>query len=71
MIKAVLDELGIPNQDGFFNKDIDGTKYLVEGWQQKAYDKFKDVYPAPVLLFYINHLDWELAKSEKVFQPQS
>ena len=26
MIKAVLDELGIPNQDGFFNKDIDGTE---------------------------------------------
>jgi hypothetical protein len=70
MIKAVLDELGIPNQDGFFNKDIDGTKYLTDGWQQKTFDKFKDVYPAAVLLFYINHLDWELAKAEKVFQLQ-
>jgi hypothetical protein len=71
MIKAVLDQLGIPNQDGFFNKDIDGAKYLTEGWQQKTYDKFKGMYPAPVLLFYINHLDWELAKAENIFQPQA
>lgn len=70
MIKAVLDDLGVPNQDGFFDKDIDGAKYLTEGWQQKSYDKFKEVYPKAVLLFYINHLDWELAKAEKVFQPE-
>jgi len=69
MIKAVLDELGIPNQEGFFAKDIDGTKYLTEGWQQRVYDKFQSVYPLAVLLFYINHLDWELSKSEKIFQP--
>jgi hypothetical protein len=71
MIKAVLDDLGIPNQDGFFNKDIDGEKYLTEGWQQKTYDKFKDKYPAPVLLFYINHLDWEVSKAETIFQPSA
>jgi hypothetical protein len=41
---------------------------LIEGWQQKAYDHFKETYPKPVLLFYINHLDWEVAKSEKIFQ---
>ena len=35
MIKAVIDDLGIPNQDGFFDKDIDGSKYLTEGWQQR------------------------------------
>jgi hypothetical protein len=68
MIKAVLDELGIPNDDGFFAKDIDGGKFLTDGWQQRVYDKFKDVYPKPVLLFYINHLGWELAKSEHIFQ---
>jgi hypothetical protein len=68
MIKAVVDELGIPNQEGFFDKDIDGTKYLTEGWQQRVYEKFKDAYPPQVLLFYINHLAWELAKSEEVFQ---
>ena len=69
MIKAVLDELGIPNEDGFFAKDIDGSKYFVEGWQQKVFDKFKTTYPEAVLLFYINHLDWEVAKAERVFQP--
>ena len=68
MIKAVLDELGIPNQEGFFAKDIDGSKYFSEGWQQKVYDKFKDAYPKAVLLFYIHHLDWELAKAETMFQ---
>ena len=46
MIKAVIDDLGIPNQDGFFDKDIDGSKYLTEGWQQRTYEKFKDTYPA-------------------------
>lgn len=71
MIKAILDDLGIPNEDGFFAKETDGSKYLTEGWQQKTYDKFKDVYPKPVLLFYINHLDWEVAKSEKVFQAEA
>jgi hypothetical protein len=69
MIKAVLDHLGIPNEDGFFAKDLDSAKYLTEGWQQKAYDQFKDKYPSAVLLFYINHLDWEVAKAEQLFQP--
>jgi hypothetical protein len=68
MIKAVIDDLGIPNQDGFFDKDIDGSKYLTEGWQKRSYDKFKDAYPPQVLLFYINHLGWEVAKTEEVFQ---
>ena len=68
MIKAVVDDLGIPNQEGFFDKDIDGPKYLTDGWQQRTYEKFKDTFPAQVLLFYINHLAWELAKSEEVFQ---
>lgn len=68
MIKAVVNELGIPNQEGFFDKDIDGSKYLTEGWQQRVYEKFKGTYPPHVLLFYINHLGWELVKSEEVFQ---
>jgi hypothetical protein len=68
MIKAVLDELGIPNEDGFFAKDLDASKYFTEGWQQRVVDKFKGAYPEPLLLFYINHLGWELAKTETVFQ---
>src|SRR5579871_125041 len=32
MIQAVLDFLGVPHEGGFFAKDIDGSKYLTEGW---------------------------------------
>jgi hypothetical protein len=66
MIKAVLDDLGIPNEDGFFAKDVDAAKYLTDAWQQKVYDRFKDLYPKEVLLFYIHHLDWEVGKAEKM-----
>jgi hypothetical protein len=43
--------------------------HLQEGWQQQVWDKFHGVYSPPALLFYINHLDWEIAKSTQVFQP--
>ncbi|MBI1896496.1 MAG: hypothetical protein HYZ57_05920 [Acidobacteria bacterium] len=69
MIKAVLDELGIPHEDGFFPKDLDVTGKFPEGWQQRIYDKYRNVYSDAVVLFYINHLDWELAKSDRVFVP--
>lgn len=69
MIRAVLDHLEIPHEDGFFAKDADIEKYLKEGWQQEAWEKFHTAFPAAALLFYINHLAWEIAKSEAVFQP--
>ena len=69
MIKAVLDHLKIPHEDGFFSKDADLSANLTDGWQQSVWDKFHTVYPTPALLFYINHLDWEIAKSTQVFQP--
>ena len=69
MIRAVLDHQGIPHEDGFFAKDADIAGHLKQGWQQQVWDKFHSVYPAPALLFYINHLDWEIAKAERVFQP--
>ncbi len=68
MIAAVLNELGIPNQDGFFDKNVDATKYLTEGWQQRVFDKFRGTYPEPLLRLYINHLGWELGKVETVWQ---
>jgi hypothetical protein len=71
MIKAVLDDLGIPNEEGFFAKDIDGSKYLADGWEQRTFEKFKETYQPAVLLFYVNHLGWELKKSEQVFQAQA
>ncbi len=69
MIKAVLDDLGVPHEDGFFAKDADISAHLTEGWQQRVWEKFRGSYPPPALLFYVNHLAWEVAKSEEVFAP--
>jgi hypothetical protein len=69
MIAAVLDFLGIPNENGFFAKDLEAAKYLTEGWAGRVFDNFKTVYPEPLLLFYINHLAWELKGAEQLFAP--
>ncbi len=63
MIKAVLNFLEVPHEDGFFAKDIDATKYLVGDWQPRVYAHFKDVYPDALLAFYVNHLAFELLES--------
>ena len=63
MIVAVLNFLGIPHEDGFFAKDLGAKPHLTEGWQERVLEKFKDVYPEPLLRFYIAHLSWELLKS--------
>jgi hypothetical protein len=69
MIKAVLDQLGVPHEEGFFAKDADVSSYLKEGWQNEAWDKFRSTFPPAPLLFYINHLAWEISKAEDVFAP--
>lgn len=69
MIKDVLDLLTIPHEDGFFAKDLNASDKLTEGWQQRVYESFREKYPEALLVFYINHLDWELTKSETVYQP--
>jgi len=69
LIQAVLNELGVPHQEGFFDKDADVSGHLKEGWQQNVWDKFRGTYPPAALLFYINHLAWEVAKAEDVFAP--
>lgn len=69
MIAAVLDFLGIPNENGFFAKDLDPKKYLTEGWAVRTFEKFRGVYPDPLLVFYINHLAWELKGTEQPFAP--
>src|SRR5436190_1445843 len=45
MITAVLNFLGIPNQEGFFEKDLDAKALLTEGWQERAFDRFRAEYP--------------------------
>jgi hypothetical protein len=69
MIKAVLDHLGVPHEDGFFQKDADVSGYLKEGWQPEVWAKFQSTFSPAALLFYINHLAWEIAKAETVFSP--
>jgi hypothetical protein len=69
MIKAVLDELGVPHEEGFFSKDADISAHLTDGWQERVWQKFRASYPPAALLFYLNHLAWEVSKSENVFVP--
>lgn len=70
LVIAVLDFLGIPHRDGFFDKGLDASPYLTAGWQQRVYDNFKGSWPEAALVFYINHLASELDKSAGYFQPQ-
>lgn len=69
MIAGILNLLGVPNQDGFFDKNLQADKYLTEGWQQRVYEQFHGNYPEAVLLLYINHLAWELQKEPQMFAP--
>src|ERR1700684_2999482 len=65
LIKAVLDHLGVPHEDGFFAKDAEVAGHLKDGWQQDTWQKFHAAFPPAPLLFYINHLAWEIAKAEE------
>jgi hypothetical protein len=74
MIQAILDHLGVPHDNGFFAKDAEVAQHLTDGWQQQVWDKFHSTANSSTqnnaaLLFYINHLAWEIAKAEDVFQP--
>jgi hypothetical protein len=69
MIAAILDFLKIPHENGFFNKDLEAKKFLTEGWAERAFEQFRTVYPESVLLFYINHLSWELSDAAAPFVP--
>jgi len=69
MIKAVLDHIGVPHEDGFFAKDAEVAGQLKDGWQQSTWEKFHETFPPAALVFYINHLAWEIAKAEEVFAP--
>jgi len=67
MIVAVLDFVGVPHNDGFFDKDANVAQYLTEGWQARAYQQFRDKYPESVLLFYLNHLAHEVDPETPLF----
>ena len=71
MITAVLDFTGVPHEGGFFAKDLDAKQYFTEGWETRVLEKFHDIYPEPLLLFYVNHLRWELLQAADVYLPAS
>ena len=67
-VVAALDKLGIPHDgNGFFDKDAEAEGLLSEGWREKLLAELRPDWPEALILFYINHLDWELAKPEQVF----
>lgn len=68
-VEAILNFLGIPHQGGFFEKNLDASKYLTDGWQQRVYDHFRPTIPEPFLRLYINHLSWELSRQDPPFVP--
>ena len=69
MISAVLDFLGVAHDNGFFSKDIDPKPHFTEGWETRVYEHFRAAYPEIVLVFYINHLRWELLGAADVYRP--
>lgn len=69
MIVDVLNLLGVPHQDGFFEKDANLAGHLSGDWQQKAWSAFETKYPKSVLAFYLNHLAMEVAPDLPVFVP--
>lgn len=71
LITAVLDFLGVPHENGFFAKNMDPKPYFTEGWEDRVYEKFRTVFPNDLLLFYINHLRWELLAAEQLYHPVS
>ena len=71
LVTAVLDFQGVPHENGFFAKNMDPKPYFTEGWEDRVYEKFKTVFPDALLVFYINHLRWELLGAEQVYHPVS
>ncbi len=69
MIAAVLNFLGIPNEEGFFAKDANVKESLTDGWQERVLAEFSGKHDASLLLFYINHLGWESAGQQQIFLP--
>ncbi|MCX6591257.1 MAG: hypothetical protein NTZ56_07005 [Acidobacteria bacterium] len=68
MIVAILNYLGVPHSEGFFEKDLNATQYLTGDWQQRAYNEFRGQFPEKAVLFYLNHLGWEMVQAP-IFLP--
>jgi len=71
MITAVLDFLGVPHENGFFAKDMDPKPFFVDGWEDRVSQNFRERFPDPILVFYVNHLRWELLGATELYRPAS
>ena len=69
LVTQVLDFLGVPHENGFFAKDMEAKPHFTEGWEDRVMEHFRSAYPEPVLLFYINHLRWELLAAAEPYRP--
>ena len=69
MIVAVLNHLGVPHNEGFFEKDAKLHDHLTGGWQQRSYTEFHEKFPEAVLVFYLNHLAHEVDGNSALFAP--
>ena len=64
----VLDFLEIPHDgNGFFDKDADPGEKLKDGWRQKVFAEFRERRGEALVLFYINHLGWEMERMDEPF----
>lgn len=64
VVVEVLDSLGIPHNEGFFEKDIDLASQLADGWQANVYAEFKEKHSPALVAFYVNHLAKEATDGE-------
>jgi hypothetical protein len=71
LIAGVLDFLGVPHENGFFAKDMDPKPYFTEGWEDRVFEKFRAGNSEPLVLFYINHLRWEMLAATEPYRPVS
>jgi hypothetical protein len=69
LIVPVLDFLGVPHKEGFFEKDADISAHLTAGWQQRVWDRYAAELPKSVLVFYLNHLAMEMSEGAALFVP--
>lgn len=71
VVIEVLDHLGIPHRDGFFEKDTPLAEHLTDEWQQRVYEAFHTKQSPAFVVFYVNHLAKEAHEGEMtLFLPE-
>jgi hypothetical protein len=50
---------------------MDPKPHFTDGWENRVFEQFHSGYSEPLVLFYINHLRWELLGAADVYRPAS